>query len=101
MKTFKPLIFAAGLLLSACLVRVPGPPGVVFAPGPPPAPRTEVVGVAPGPEFFWIAGHYYWSGGAYLWYPGRWEHRRPGHMWIGGHWVHHPRGHYWQPGHWR
>ncbi len=92
----------AALLLGGCVVRVPGPPvGVVYAPVPPPAPRTEIIGVAPGPEYFWVGGHYYWSGGVYAWRPGYWERHRPGHVWVPGYWDRHPHGHYWVEGHWR
>jgi WXXGXW repeat (2 copies) len=97
------LLGATVALLAAC-VPLP-PPGAVFigARFGPPAPRVEVIGVAPGPGFVWIRGFYRWNGGAYLWVPGRWE--RPPYaraVWVPGRWVRHPRqGWYWVDGRWR
>src|SRR5574340_92840 len=76
---------ASALLLScvlcACVVAPVGPP---YYPGPvvavaPPAPVPEVIGVAPGPGYFWIGGWWNWGGGHYDWHPGRWEHDRRGY----------------------
>jgi hypothetical protein len=88
--------------LSACLVPVPAPPGFYdYSLVPPPLPQTEVIGVAPGPNFFWVGGHWFWGGGRYAWRPGYWQARRPGFTWVGGYWQHYPgRGHYWVEGHW-
>jgi hypothetical protein len=93
------LAFAA-LSLPACVVGPP--PGTVYASYAPPAAEIEVAGVAPGPDFVWIAGHHTWSGTAYVWSPGRYE-RRPhaNARWVGGAWVHHSRGWYWREGRWK
>ena len=58
-------------------------PAVAVAP---PAPRYEVVGVAPGPGYLWIGGYWGWRGGNHYWVDGRWERGRAGyryepHMW--------------------
>jgi hypothetical protein len=88
--------------LSACVVRVREPGAYEYVQVAPPAPQVEVMGVAPGPNHFWVAGHWYWAGGRYAWRPGYWEARRPGHEWVMGHWDHRPgHGHYWVEGRWR
>ncbi|HTS02893.1 MAG TPA: YXWGXW repeat-containing protein, partial [Thermoanaerobaculia bacterium] len=50
--------------------------GVVIATGPPPAVRAETVPPPPGPESFWVAGHWRWENNAHVWAPGHWEARR-------------------------
>ncbi len=90
--------FAA--FVSACVP--PPPPGAVFVRVAPPRARVEVIGVAPGPGYVWIAGYHAWRGGAYVWVPGRWE-RPPEpryHRWVPGHWREHRNGWYWVEGHW-
>ena len=100
MRTIKRIALAAGLVaLAGCY----GPPaGAVYVRERPPAYREEVVGVAPGPGYFWIRGYWQWGGAAYQWVPGRWEMRpRPNAVWVEGRWRSAHRGWYWMPGHWR
>jgi len=100
MRTIKRIALAAGLVaLAGCY----GPPaGAVYVREGPPAYREEVVGVAPGPGYFWIRGYWQWGGAAYQWVPGRWEMRpRPNAVWVEGRWRSAHRGWYWMPGHWR
>lgn len=52
----------------------------------PPPPQEEVVGVAPGPDYFWIGGVWFWEGGQHVWHPGHWEHRREGFHYVAHHW---------------
>jgi hypothetical protein len=98
-----PAAFAfAAFGLAAC---VSGPPaGTVYASIAPPAPVVEldVMGVAPGPDHVWIAGHHAWEKSQYVWVPGRWD-KRPhgGAHWVKGEWHHHERGWYWTDGHWK
>jgi hypothetical protein len=68
----------------------------------PPAPRVEVVGVAPSPNHFWVPGYYgpYRAGYGYSWYPGRWEVRRPGLNWVNPGWVQGGRGWHYRNGGW-
>ena len=40
---------------------------IIYAPDAPPAPLAEVITVAPGEGYGWIAGHHSWQGGAYVW----------------------------------
>ena len=56
-------------LLGGCVVAEPP---VVTAPPPPVAP-VEVVPVAPGPGYVWVAGHWAWRRHGYIWVPGHWE----------------------------
>jgi hypothetical protein len=57
----------------------------------------------PGPDFFWIAGHWAWNGG-WVWQPGRFEHRphdHPGTRWEAGRWDRRGNGYIWIEGGWR
>ena len=67
----------------------------------PPPPRKEVRTHRPGPNYFWIAGHYEWRHRHWVWTPGHWEKRRPGQVWVRGHWVKKRGRLVWVPGHWR
>jgi hypothetical protein len=51
-------------LLTACVVEPARPPQ--------PAPRVEVVPVAPAPGYHWVKGHYRWEGNEWVWMPGHW-----------------------------
>lgn len=66
----------------------------------PPAPQVEVVGVAPGPGYFWVGGWWLWNGGRYVWRPGYWETHRPGYRWVPHEWHRGPGGWQARPGHW-
>lgn len=83
---------ACTMSLSGCVVA----PAPYYAdePGePPPLPRNEIIGVAPGPDYVWIAGFWNWGGRQYDWTPGHWEHRREGYHWAPHHWEH--EGDHW------
>ena len=67
----------------------------------PPQPQVEVIGVAPSPNHFWIAGHWGYYGGRYMWQGGRWEIRRPGYFWGQPTWVRYGGGWRYQRGGWR
>ena len=60
---------------SAQVAGVTGPP--------PPAPLPETVVVAPGPDYFWIAGAWLWLGDRWVWHHGYWY--RPLHPHVHGH----------------
>jgi hypothetical protein len=67
----------------------------------PPAPRTEMVPVSPGPQFVWDSGHWSWNGASYVWVDGRYVERpRTEAMWIAGHWTSRDGGWVWEDGHW-
>jgi WXXGXW repeat (2 copies) len=84
----------------------PPPPGrqyEVFASEEPPAPIVEVVPVAPGPEFFWIGGHWSWNRG-WVWTRGHYDrhpHFHAGAGWEPGRWDRRGNGWAWHEGHWR
>lgn len=77
------------------------PPATVVQQAPP-APRVEVVPVAPGPDYYWVPGHWTWRGGVWVWVRGYWGFRPyHGAVWIGGTWARHGHGWVWIGGHWR
>jgi hypothetical protein len=63
---------------------------VVYAP--PPAPRYEVIGVAPYPGWFWIGGYWTWRAGRHAWVDGRWSAPRHGYRWQPHRWEPIARG---------
>jgi len=89
-----------------------GPPSPAYDPGvemvaseAPPAPLYEAVTVAPGPDFFWIGGHWQWHG-RWVWAAGHYErhpHFHPGAGWEAGRWDRdRVSGRFvWREGHWR
>ncbi|HKR54785.1 MAG TPA: hypothetical protein VJS20_00680 [Gemmatimonadales bacterium] len=96
------LAVAAVLFAGALACVPPPPPGAVVVERRPPPDRVEVIGVAPAPNYIWIAGHWGWSGGDYMWIGGRWSPIERGYRrWEPGHWRHHGHEWYWVEGHWR
>jgi hypothetical protein len=77
------------------------PVAVVNVPVAPPPPRVEVMPPAPGPAYFWVAGHWRWEHGAHVWVGGRWEGTRPGYLWAPAHWVAAGPNWHYVPGQWR
>lgn len=47
----------------------------------PPAPLPEPIYVAPGPDYFWIAGTWLWLGDRWIWNRGYWHRPYRGHEW--------------------
>ena len=111
------LVVAACGALTACIVVPAGrryQPLPGSGPGPrgddtdegdvvtvaPPAPQVDVWVAAPGPGFFWLAGHWGWLGGRHVWVGGRWQAYRPGWRWVPFAWQRHPRGWRSAPGRW-
>jgi WXXGXW repeat (2 copies) len=112
-------LLAAALLLAlftaGCVERQivyvkepPPPPGEPVPPSPqaapteaPPPPPVEIVGVAPGPAYYWVPGVWAWRG-RWVWAPGRWVVRpHPHAAWVPGYWVHRRHGYVWVQGRWR
>lgn len=101
MNPIKRLAVGASLLALAACYSAP-PPGAVVVAARPPSYRAEMMGVAPGTGFFWVAGYWEWGGAAYSWVPGRWVARPWARAaWVPGHWRGARRGWYWVPGRWR
>jgi hypothetical protein len=94
----------ASVLSFGCQTRrvvVASPTGEVLVAKAPPAPRTEVVTVAPSTSHVWQAGYWSYRNGRYVWVPGRYELRpRASAVWVPGHWDRTTRGWVWTPGHW-
>jgi hypothetical protein len=82
------------------------PPGQVVevvASEEPPAPIVEAVPFAPGPDYFWIGGHWHWNHG-WVWLRGRFDrhpHFHPGGGWDAGRWDRRGGSWVWHEGHWR
>jgi len=77
------------------------PPSQVVVSQAPPPPPTEVVTVAPGPDYAWAPGYWNWNGG-WVWVSGGWVLRpRPHAIWVGPRWVHRGHGYVYMRGHWR
>ena len=67
----------------------------------PPAPRHEVVTVAPSADHVWVKGYWSRQNDRWVWVPGHYQLRpRPAAVWVEGHWDHTTRGWVWTPGHW-
>jgi len=64
---------------------------------PPPPPRAYAVPAQPGPDYVWVEGYWYPSGGHYVWHNGYWTHP----PYAGAYWVapYYGSGHYYA-GHW-
>jgi hypothetical protein len=67
----------------------------------PPAPRQEIMTMAPSPTHVWVPGYWTWSNG-WQWVDGHWE-LPPQRMtvWVPGQWVPHGSSWVWRPGHWQ
>lgn len=95
------LSVALSVALLGCVV-VPdqrhNPGGLVMVA--PPAPREEVIGVAPVQGYVWIAGYWSWVGGRHEWVNGHWAAGRPGFHWVAHTWVRQGDGWRMHEGHW-
>lgn|ERR1035438_3613284 len=67
----------------------------------PPAPREEIIGVAPVAGYVWLGGYWDWVGNRHEWVAGRWAAPRPGHVWVPHQWVRQGDGWRLNPGHWQ
>lgn len=94
-KLLSVLAFSVLLLSSASTARAQISFGIEI--GPPPPPRGYRVLRQPGPEFVWVEGYWYPTGGRYRWHDGYWT--RP--PYEGAYWVqpYYLRGQYF-PGYW-
>lgn len=85
---------AGALALAGCVVVPAGEYYEAEVDQPPPAPRYEVVPVAPAVGWLWIGGYWRWGGRGYAWVPGYWSAPRPGYRWAPPRWE--PYGNRWR-----
>jgi len=78
-----------------------GPPREVIVQERPPEPFREEIPPPPGPDFFWVRGHWSWHD-RWIWTHGHYD-RRPRHdaEWSEGRYEHRPEGWIWVEGRWR
>jgi len=62
------------------------PTGEVVVTEAPPAPRTEVVPVAPSSADVWVGGYWLNRQGGVAWIPGHWDRTSAGWVWTPGRW---------------
>jgi hypothetical protein len=99
MKNRRWVLVAALVLLSAWSARAQVGVEVRLRVAPPPV-RVEVVTSPPGPDAYWIAGHWMWGGGPHVWVAGHWERSRVGEVYVRAHWIHEGDEWVFHPGHW-
>jgi len=68
--------------------------------GPPSDHPDDAPAAAPGPDFFFLPGHYSPDGDRLAWTPGFWARIQPGWDWIPARWVRRPDGWEFHEGHW-
>jgi hypothetical protein len=70
--------------------------------GPPAEQPDDTPPPAPGPDFFYVPGHYSptAAGENVAWIPGFWAAQQPGWDWIPARWVRRPDGWDYREGHW-
>jgi hypothetical protein len=56
--------------------------------------------VAPGPDYVWVDGEWYSSGGRYAYRNGYWVKPHHSQTWQRGEWQQKGNGWYWHKGHW-
>lgn len=66
-----------------------------------PAPQMEIITQEPGPDHFWIEGHWKRENGDWVWVKGYWAKPvRKEASWVKGHWVSQGDEWVWVEGHW-
>jgi hypothetical protein len=68
--------------------------------GPPADHPNDPPGDAPGPDYFYLAGHYVPDGENVTWKPGFWAQVQPGWDWVPARWVRRSDGWDFRPGSW-
>jgi hypothetical protein len=105
---FKKLLLLGALSGAALATRADvrlsigiGLPGLIVVREAPPAPRYEDRGPQPGPDFFWVEGHWTRDRDHWVWIRGHWDRRpRPEAVWVAGHWDRRDDGYVWVEGSW-
>jgi hypothetical protein len=68
--------------------------------GPPADHPADTTAMAPGPEYFFVAGHYEPAGDQLIWKVGFWAREQPGWDWVSARWVRRAGGWEFRAGHW-
>ncbi len=68
--------------------------------GPPANQPPDTAAAAPGPDYFFVAGHYEPDAGSLTWKPGFWARTQPGWDWVPARWVRRATGWEFRPGDW-
>jgi hypothetical protein len=68
--------------------------------GPPADRPEEVIGPAPGPDYFYVSGQYIPDEEGVIWRPGFWYRSPPGWEWSPARWVRQSSGWVFREGHW-
>ena len=71
-----------------------------FLPQPPQSVENGPTSPSPGPNFFWIQGHWQWAGTQYAWQPGYWAACQPDWIFVPASYYWSPRGWVYVPGYW-
>lgn len=67
----------------------------------PPAPYVEIVGTAPGPQYVWVDGYWWWNGNDYIWVRGHWGiPPGPTYVYRHGGWVYDDGSYVYVHGRW-
>jgi len=68
--------------------------------GPPADHPDDDPGPAPGPDYFYVPGHYAPDGDGVAWKKGFWTKAQEGWAWVPAQWVKQPQGYAYQDGYW-
>ncbi|MBV8313878.1 MAG: YXWGXW repeat-containing protein [Planctomycetaceae bacterium] len=68
--------------------------------GPPEEHPPDETGPAPGPDYFYVPGHYVPRGNGVTWMKGFWAKAQPGWAWVPAQWIRRPQGWVYQEGYW-
>jgi hypothetical protein len=68
--------------------------------GPPADHPPETTAAAPGPNYFFVAGHYEPDERGLIWKPGFWSRIQPGWDWVPARWIRRASGWDFRPGDW-
>jgi hypothetical protein len=98
MKSKKLLLIASIVCLMSTGCVYPARTVVV---GPPPQAMAEVIPPSPGPDFYWVRGHWIYRYGRYDWVPGHYVRAYAGRAWVEGHYEVRGGTYVWVEGFWR
>ncbi len=74
----------------------------IYVEAAPPLPQSDVISVAPAPDYVWIGGYWGWNMGRHVWIAGHWERPPHGfHGWVAPRWERRGRGYVFVRGFWR